>query len=695
VENNIARLTGWSGGGGFYIRNSPATISGNTIRDNISSSTGEGNGGGILVQGNGPTLIDGNTIESNIAGTAYDSAGGGVCLFYSDAILTGNIFEGNIASTAGSGFGGGMYTSNSPAVIDGNTFLSNTASIGADGHGGGLMLSLNSPATVTNNIFQDNTGSTVSRAYGGGIRVWGSPALIQGNTIYNNVASTVSWGYGGGISVYNSPATLTSNTVTGNAASSTGDGSGGGISLNSGSPSLNRNHLVGNSAYAGGGLHLCGSDATLTDNFVLDNTASGQGGGVYVNGLSPLLINTVVADNALSQASATGAGVCVVIASPRLVHSTIARNTGGDGSGVYVTGFEWEGTYYSSTVWLTNTVLVSHTLGITVSAGDVAHLNNTLWHANGNDWDGEGTINHLGDHSGDPAFAADGYHLTGVSGAINKGIEAGVTTDIDGEVRPQGLGYDLGADEWICASGLTGVGISGPAAGYTGTPYACHAVIAPPDASEPIAYTWLPEPASGQGTPTAVYQWDTAGTYTVTLDAKNCGGVASDMTHMIVISSGAFAQVDPEVGGTLVYTDTEGNATLIEVPGSSVTDTITLVYTPLETVTAPPGFLFAGHAFDLEAYRDGALLSGLAFDLPVTVTIQYSDADVVGLDPASLLLERWTGSTWEDAACGPYDRHPEENWLAVPVCHLSRFALFGEPAEVRHSVYLPLVVRNH
>jgi hypothetical protein len=48
----------------------------------------------------------------------------------------------------------------------------------------------------------------------------------------------------------------------------------------------------------------------------------------------------------------------------------------------------------------------------------------------------------------------------------------------------------------------------------------------------------------------------------------------------------------------------------------------------------------------------------------------------------------------EDVACGAYDRYPEENWLVVPICHLSRFALFGEVAEVRDFVYSPLATRN-
>jgi hypothetical protein len=62
------------------------------------------------------------------------------------------------------------------------------------------------------------------------------------------------------------------------------------------------------------------------------------------------------------------------------------------------------------------------------------------------------------------------------------------------------------------------------------------------------------------------------------------------------------------------------------------------------------------------------------------------------LDEASLVVEYWNQATsaWEDASCGPYLRSLEENWVAVPICHLSRFALFGK----KYTVYLPLVIKN-
>jgi ABC-type amino acid transport substrate-binding protein len=137
---------------------------------------------------------------------------------------------------------------------------------------------------------------------------------------------------------------------------------------------------------------------------------------------------------------------------------------------------------------------------------------------------------------------------------------------------------------------------------------------------------------------------------------------------------------DPSTEATLIYTDSEGTSTSIQVPSGAVTETLLLAYTPLDWASPPSGLSFANRAFDLDVFRDGAYHpSGLALSVPATITVHYTDVDVAGFEEASLVLHRRNKGTSgsEDAACGPYDRHPEENWLAVPVCHLSRFALFG------------------
>ena len=155
------------------------------------------------------------------------------------------------------------------------------------------------------------------------------------------------------------------------------------------------------------------------------------------------LINNVIADNATL--ASTGSGLAIRGASPQLVHNTIAGNGGTQGYGVDV------GSYLStdSAPVLTNTILTGHHWGVSVSYGNAASLEGTLWD-NTYNWHGPGTIV-TGTHNlwGDPRFAEDGFHLLNISPAIDQGVNTDITTDLDGESRPQGTGPDLGADEFV------------------------------------------------------------------------------------------------------------------------------------------------------------------------------------------------------------------------------------------------------
>ncbi|RLC55927.1 MAG: hypothetical protein DRI80_16995 [Chloroflexota bacterium] len=84
---------------------------------------------------------------------------------------------------------------------------------------------------------------------------------------------------------------------------------------------------------------------------------------------------------------------------------------------------------------------------------------------------------------------------------------------------------------------LNEVAVNGPSTGYVGTLYTFTAVITPTEASEPITYTWSPQPEDGQGTESADYRWDTPGIYTITLSAENCGGPVSE-THTVTVEAG-------------------------------------------------------------------------------------------------------------------------------------------------------------
>ncbi|HEX7973159.1 MAG TPA: bifunctional UDP-sugar hydrolase/5'-nucleotidase, partial [Anaerolineales bacterium] len=142
-------------------------------------------------------------------------------------------------------------------------------------------------------------------------------------------------------------------------------------------------------------------------------------------------------------------------------------------------------------------------------------------------------------------------------------------------------------------------------------------------------------------------------------------------------------------GVTQVFTDTTGMDTTISIPSNAVTQTFTLAFSPISTKVNSQTFSFAGHAFDLDAYQNGSLVTGFTFAKPVTITIRYTDAEVKGLNENALMLNYWDGSKWADAACGAYDRSPDTNTFSAPICHLTKFAVFTTPL-----TYLPFSAKN-
>jgi parallel beta-helix repeat protein len=391
-------------GGGVYVISATAAI-----RDTQVFSNTAHDGGGLYLL-TGAATLSGNTVSSNTA--AY---GGGLYLETHDATLSGNTIISNTAAWCGGLLLQGF------ASLSGNTFTGNTA-IG----GGGLCLNHDGAALSGNNV------SANAAEYGGGLYLFTSAATLSGNTVSANTAE-----YGGGLYLDGSWATLSSNTVSSNTANNKG----GGLYLIGGYATLSGNTVISNTAYDnGGGLHL-GGGHVLSGNTVISNTAYGNGGGLCLRYNDATLTNNVVAGN---QANSLGSGLYIQSSSLRLLHTTLARNGGGNGSGLYIT--EDHG---PSTVVLTNTILVSHSVGITVTAGNTATLESTLWYSNTTaDWGGEGTvITGAYNYWDDPLFDADGYHLTSDSAAIDKGVDSHVATDMDGDPR---IGIpDIGADECV------------------------------------------------------------------------------------------------------------------------------------------------------------------------------------------------------------------------------------------------------
>lgn len=521
-------------GGALYAIDATVTLHNNQVFENNAWD-----GGGIFLHGSTATLSD-NEVYSN-TNRAY---GGGVMLYRSHSTLTANTLHHN-TSSSNLGSGGGVYVHQGTAALNGNTIYSNTV----QSNGGGIFVNNSHNITLVNNTILSNT---TNAGYGGGIDIRQSDnAMLSGNTLIANHAHS----RGGGMYVYQGYDTLIGNTIISNTADS-----GGGVYLVGREVTMTANTVLSNTALMGGGLYLEYNDAILNRNTISFNRATldnGEGGGIFVydsdpsmdgnvvtfnyadwgGGLSlyrssPVMMNTVVADNIAGE---YGGGMIIRQRSdPRLFHTTIARNHGGDGSGITIP----EGGNVHCNVVLTNTILVSHTVGITVTEGDTVTMAGTLWYTNTTDWDGLGTIV-TGTHNlwADPLFAADGYHISTGSPAIDQGLPTEVTSDVDG--NPRDLLPDLGADEIFACSPLTGVTITGPTNGYTGVFYAFSAAISPPGATPPIVYTWSPEPASGQGNANASYTWTTEGDQTIAVTASNCNGEGSASDdHLITLIGG-------------------------------------------------------------------------------------------------------------------------------------------------------------
>ncbi len=419
------------GGGALFDTCPGATLNGNVVSDNRA-----GWGGGLRFHSSPTVTLIANTIDGNVAdyGGPWRKHYGGILLLSSDnATLIGNAISGNRAAND---CGGVCFETSHNAVLSGNVIISNTRGRDYDGYGVGVYLHDSQNASLVGNTISHNTAHDLDEPgtiRGGGLCIRHSSAELISNTISSNGATR-----GGGLHVAaNSIVTLTSNKITGNAVYHACGA------------------WCGGPKGTGGGLHLSDSTAILTNTLIADNQVETAGGGLYLERSTITLTNSIVADNQITltgQITGTGSGLYVAGSSARLLHPTIARNSGGDGSGVYITGTA--GT--TSTVAMTNTILVSHTVGITVAAGNTATLTATLWGtgtwANLADWGGAGTVItgtiNIWDQ---PAFVdpdRGDYHIGPNSAAIDAGEHAGVTVDIDGESRLAGTAPDIGADEY-------------------------------------------------------------------------------------------------------------------------------------------------------------------------------------------------------------------------------------------------------
>ena len=253
---------------------------------------------------------------------------------------------------------------------------------------------------------------------GAGIYMNNARATIASNIITNNVADL----YGGGINVESASAIITANAVLSNSASY----GGGGIEMTDATVVLGNNHIAENQASYGGGLELDRASVTATANLIIHNQSSSAWMISGSGGYRLLAVNNAVVDN-------DGAAFRIYNYRADLGHNTIVSNTGNAVEG-----------YYTATLTLTNNLIAFNTGNgvITNTGSTVSASYNLFWHNSSDPITGTHAVLES------PALLADGYHLGSGSAAINAGVDAGVTTDIDGDPRPIGPLPDIGVDEY-------------------------------------------------------------------------------------------------------------------------------------------------------------------------------------------------------------------------------------------------------
>ncbi len=398
INETVALLGGWDDG--FTTRDPnayPTTLD------------AQRNGRVVYIFGSISPTIDGFTItHGNANGESIGTGmGGGIYSSNASPIIQNNVIVSNTASispTSGSGGGVYLHAASASALISGNQVLSNTAhSTSWDEGGGGLYLS-HSDATVQGNLIQ---GNTCNRA-GGGIYVGccGAPRILS-----NEIRSNESDLNGGGIYArYSDRPRVEGNLIINNVAAWNG---GGGMMVNYGSPTITANRIFSNTGSGAVGLQT-GDYFTVTNNFIAHN----DNGGIRLWEL-------------------TRYGL--------VAHNTIAFN-GGEG------GIRLRDPHITPT--LVNNIIIFNTYGISAHENASGTLDyNDVWGNTTQDYDLPGALEPgVHDIQADPLFASpagDDYHLQASSPCVDAGTDAGVTSDIDGDPRPLGSGYDIGADEFI------------------------------------------------------------------------------------------------------------------------------------------------------------------------------------------------------------------------------------------------------
>lgn len=301
-------------GGGLFCEkdnsNSSLTITGAVITGNTSNSNGV-NGGGVYANMMQKVTITGATIENN----SCKGAGGGLYCYVKNTskpslkIIDSSISF-NVSGYNYNGNGGGVFYNgstddvrkNMSLTVNGSSINGNTAN---NGSGGGVY-TLAKTVEISDHTYTDESGAEKVKH-----------SSVSDNTAKNN---------GGGIyhdrPISGSQMTVTNAKIKGNKVTASGQ-TGGGIYTNAWTAALTGSNISENTAAGNGGGVWCSGKDSVPANMMLNvksctfnrNTSGGSGGGIYTN-VKTLYVGVSEGENPSGTvisnctAQSNGGGIC-------------------------------------------------------------------------------------------------------------------------------------------------------------------------------------------------------------------------------------------------------------------------------------------------------------------------------------------------------------------------------------------------
>jgi len=510
VQDNVAQHYG----GGAVVYQCGATVADNTFEGNRS----EGWGGGLEATW-GDLLLTGNTFRENVA----SGDGGG---FYGGGIHTGhvytitdNLFQGNIASRDGSSTGGGARILSGATgdrgfiVFSRNRLLDNVASDGPTGANGGRGggAHITGPALISDNLFQNNWGCTEPTSggyeyggYGGALYLMGTGLQVEGNRFLDNRAARDAGidytreALGGAVFVapYGTVVTMTNNIFAGNA------------------------HCEDCTAYETTVEWYRGGSAVAVEGSHSSSTPDARA----------YLYHNTFADN---QSSA----VRIAYAAAVTMSHNIFSGHDTDVSNVRTYNYTCPASTLDYTLWWPEKNVVLRDIYNQCSPPTTAH-----------------------DFTGDPAFAGSSdYHITSGSAAIDRGPGVGVAEDIDGNPRPLGAGFDLGADEYTGVDLFTSSRKTASPSDATAGQVVTFTIVLFNGGTTDAPNTTLFDPIPASTTYVPGSAQATSGVLTDTGGIAWTGTVAAQTA--VIITFQVTVSQDVLIANTAVVTDTYGTTT--------------------------------------------------------------------------------------------------------------------------------------